>query len=137
MTHTHFIRSGGALLAWAAVFAIAPAAPLRADPPPAPPAPAAPPVARTGASGDLEAQLEAARGRLEQAANDVAQLSAQLGTLSVDQLTPFEPARAYWEMVRSEGKAFVAIDGGHYACFTDSDQFLAAMRNHVMPLVRQ
>ena len=94
MTHTHFIRSGGALLAWAAVFAIAPAAPLRADPPPAPPAPAAPPVARTGASGDLEAQLEAARGRLEQAANDVAQLSAQLGTLSVDQLTPFEPARA-------------------------------------------
>jgi len=54
-----------------------------------------------------------------------------------DHITPFEPARAYWEMVRSKGKAFVAIDGGHYACFTDSDQFLAAMRKYVLPLVRR
>ena len=54
-----------------------------------------------------------------------------------DHITPFEPARAYWQMVRSKGKAFVAIDGGHYACFTDSDQFLAAMRKYVLPLVRR
>ncbi len=53
-----------------------------------------------------------------------------------DHVTPFEPARAYWEKVRSEGKQFAAIDGGHYACFTDSDQFLAAMRKYVLPLVR-
>jgi len=53
-----------------------------------------------------------------------------------DHITPFEPARAYWEKVRSQGKAFVPIDGGHYACFTDSDQFLAAMRKYVLPLVR-
>jgi pimeloyl-ACP methyl ester carboxylesterase len=53
-----------------------------------------------------------------------------------DHVTPFEPARAYWEKVRSRGKAFAAIDGGHYACFTDSNQFLAAMRQHVLPLVR-
>jgi pimeloyl-ACP methyl ester carboxylesterase len=52
-----------------------------------------------------------------------------------DHVTPFEPARAYWEMVRSEGKAFAPIDGGHYACFTDTDQFLAAMRKYVLPLV--
>jgi pimeloyl-ACP methyl ester carboxylesterase len=53
-----------------------------------------------------------------------------------DHVTPFEPARAYWEKVRSQGKVFVAIDGGHYACFTDSDQFLAAMRKYVLPLAR-
>jgi len=53
-----------------------------------------------------------------------------------DHVTPFEPARAYWEMVQSKGKAFAAIDGGHYACFTDTDQFLAAMRKYVLPLVR-
>jgi pimeloyl-ACP methyl ester carboxylesterase len=45
-----------------------------------------------------------------------------------DHVTPIEPARAYWEKVRSRGKAFAAIDGGHYACFTNSIQFLAAMR---------
>jgi pimeloyl-ACP methyl ester carboxylesterase len=53
-----------------------------------------------------------------------------------DHVTPLEPARAYWEEVRSPGKAFVAIDGGHYACFTHPDQFLKAMRHHVLPLVR-
>ncbi len=45
-----------------------------------------------------------------------------------DHVTPLEPARAYWEKVSSRGKAFAAIDGGHYACFTHSGQFLAAMR---------
>jgi len=51
-----------------------------------------------------------------------------------DHVTPFEPARTYWERIRSRGKAFVAIDGGHYACFTDTDQFLRAMRKYVIPL---
>lgn len=53
-----------------------------------------------------------------------------------DHVTPFEPARAYWEAVHSPGKAFAAIDGGHYACFTDSGQFLTAMRKYVLALVR-
>jgi S1-C subfamily serine protease len=82
------------VLAWAAVLAMAPAAQLRADPPPAPPAPGAPPAAHPGGDADVEAQLEAARRRLEQAANEVAQLSTQLGTVAIDQLMPFEPARA-------------------------------------------
>jgi hypothetical protein len=30
----------------------------------------------------------------------------------------------------------VAIDGGHYACFTDSEQFLKAMRRHVLQLAK-
>jgi pimeloyl-ACP methyl ester carboxylesterase len=53
-----------------------------------------------------------------------------------DHVTPFEPARVYWEKVESRGKKFAAIDGGHYACFTESNQFLAAMRQHVLPLMR-
>lgn len=51
-----------------------------------------------------------------------------------DHVTPFEPARSYWESVRSRGKVFAAIDGGHYACFTDTAQFLAALRKYVRPL---
>ena len=53
-----------------------------------------------------------------------------------DHVTPFEPARPYWAMVRFQGKEFAAIDGGYYACFTDSGQFLTAMRKYVLPLVR-
>lgn len=53
-----------------------------------------------------------------------------------DHVTPLEPARAYWERVGSRGKAFAVIDGGHYACFTDIEQFLKAMRLHVSSLVR-
>lgn len=53
-----------------------------------------------------------------------------------DHITPIEPARAYWERVQSQGKEFAAIDGGHYACFTNSDQFLKAMQKFVLPLVR-
>ena len=30
----------------------------------------------------------------------------------------------------------VAIDGGHYACFTNVEQFLKAMRHHILPLAR-
>lgn len=53
-----------------------------------------------------------------------------------DHVTPLEPARTYWEKVRSRGKSFAAIDGGHYACFTNSGQFLAAMRKQGLPRER-
>jgi pimeloyl-ACP methyl ester carboxylesterase len=53
-----------------------------------------------------------------------------------DHVTPLEPARTFWEGVRSRGKAFVEIDGGHYTCFTNAEQFLKAMRHHVLPLAR-
>jgi pimeloyl-ACP methyl ester carboxylesterase len=53
-----------------------------------------------------------------------------------DHVTPLAPAKAYYDRVRSEGKAFVPINGGHYACFTNSDAFLAALRNHVLPIIR-
>jgi S1-C subfamily serine protease len=51
-------------------------------------------VSHPGGDADVEAQLEAARRRLEQSANEVAQLSAQLGTMAVDQHMSLEPARA-------------------------------------------
>ena len=53
-----------------------------------------------------------------------------------DRLTPLVLAEEYFDKVRSKGKVFVAIDGGHFACFTNADQFIAALRKHVMPLVR-
>jgi len=70
------------LIASSAAACVAVAAP---GPPPAP----APPNVR--ADGDLDAQLEAARKRLEQAAHEVAQLSSQLSGTVIDQVMPFEP----------------------------------------------
>src|SRR5258708_3641963 len=71
--------------ATAAAAGVAVAAP---EPPPAP----APPSVR--ADGDLDAQLEAARKGLEQAAHEVAQLSSQLSGPVLQQVMPFEPGHA-------------------------------------------
>lgn len=51
-----------------------------------------------------------------------------------DHLTGSEPARVYIEELRAPKKAFVPIDGGHYACFTNPDAFVAALRKYVRPL---
>jgi S1-C subfamily serine protease len=58
-----------------------------------PPAPASPNV-RADGDADLDARLEAARKRLEQAAHEVAQLSSQLSGTVIDRVMPFEPGRA-------------------------------------------
>ena len=56
---------------------------------------AGPATARVSADDDLEAQLEAARAQLEQAAHEVARLSTQLSGSVLDQVVPFpEPDRA-------------------------------------------
>jgi len=52
-----------------------------------------------------------------------------------DHITGGEPARAYAADIRAPAKGYVALDGGHYACFTSTDQFLGALRTHVLPLV--
>jgi pimeloyl-ACP methyl ester carboxylesterase len=52
-----------------------------------------------------------------------------------DHITGIAQAKAYAEEVRAPAKAFVPIDGGHYACFTNANQFIAALRRHVRPLV--
>ena len=50
-----------------------------------------------------------------------------------DHVTPTAPAKAYYDQLRAPAKAFVEIGGGHFACFTDTEEFLAALRMHVPP----
>jgi S1-C subfamily serine protease len=86
--------------AWPVWLASAAMAAAAAGTPPAAGAPggapdAAPAGARPDSSADLDAQLAAARKELEQAANEVARLSAELGTATIDRLKPlFDPGRA-------------------------------------------
>ncbi len=65
------------------------AAACLAAPAPAPPPPA---TVRPDRDADLDAQLEAARKRLEQAAHDVARLSSQLSGTVIDRVMPFVEA---------------------------------------------
>jgi S1-C subfamily serine protease len=60
--------------------------------PPTPPAPAAP--AAHDADADMDAQLEQARRNLEQAARDVARLSAQMSGRVIDGLRPYVTPRS-------------------------------------------
>lgn len=53
-----------------------------------------------------------------------------------DRLTPASVSKAYFDMVQSKGKAYAAIDGGHFACFTNVAEFVAALRMYVLPLVK-
>ena len=39
--------------------------------------------------------------------------------------------------LRAPAKTFMEIGGGHFACFTDTEEFLAALRTHVLPLAKQ
>jgi|HubBroStandDraft_1064217.scaffolds.fasta_scaffold19623_3 pimeloyl-ACP methyl ester carboxylesterase len=48
-----------------------------------------------------------------------------------DHVAPVEAARAYVHDVRAPAKAFVLIDGGHFALFTNPDGFVAALRRCV------
>lgn len=51
-----------------------------------------------------------------------------------DHIVGFRAAKDYAGEIRAPKKEFVAIDGGHYACFTSADQFLAALHKYVRPL---
>jgi pimeloyl-ACP methyl ester carboxylesterase len=51
-----------------------------------------------------------------------------------DHIVSNEAAQLYVESVKAPAKAYIAIDGGHFACFTNADQFVAALRKHVRPL---
>jgi pimeloyl-ACP methyl ester carboxylesterase len=51
-----------------------------------------------------------------------------------DHITGFEPARLYAEDLRAPKKAFVPIEGGHYACFTNPRAFVGTLRDLVRPL---
>jgi pimeloyl-ACP methyl ester carboxylesterase len=51
-----------------------------------------------------------------------------------DRITGFDPAKAFFDHVQAPKKAFVAIEGGHYACFTNPTQFVAALNKYARPL---
>jgi pimeloyl-ACP methyl ester carboxylesterase len=51
-----------------------------------------------------------------------------------DHIAPFGAAQAYVADVRAPRKAFIPIAGGHWACFTNATEFVAALRKHVLPL---
>jgi len=52
-----------------------------------------------------------------------------------DHIVSSGAAKDYVDQVRAPVKAFIPIDGGHYACFTDPSQFISALRQCVMPLI--
>jgi S1-C subfamily serine protease len=56
---------------------------------PEPPSTAAPPPARQGSQADTEAQLDAARKRLDEAAQEVARLSTRMSGTLMDEVMPF------------------------------------------------
>ncbi len=51
-----------------------------------------------------------------------------------DHITPSEPAQRFVEALPSQTKAFIPIDGGHFACFTNPAQFVGALVKYVKPL---
>src|SRR5579862_7452748 len=80
----YFVSALALLLATRAVAA------LSAEPPAPPePAPAPAPHAAPRPDGDLDAQLEAARKRLEQAAHEVARLSSEMSGSMLERVMPF------------------------------------------------
>jgi len=54
-----------------------------------------------------------------------------------DRLTPLAVAKEYFDKLRSNGKMFVAIDGGHFACFTNPGEFVPALRKLTAPLIHE
>ena len=50
-----------------------------------------------------------------------------------DHVVSFQAAKDYLDQVRAPSKAFLPIDGGHFACFTHAAQFLTALRARVIP----
>jgi len=88
VNHHHCNPFWRAVLASGALLVAAPAALPAADTP-------ASSTAHPDNSAGVEAQLETARRNLEQAAREVAQLSAQLSTQAIDEIMPmFAPGRA-------------------------------------------
>ena len=56
------------------------------------------------------------------------------GCSSRDHTVSFDAAKAHVGAVYAPKKAFVPIDGGHFACFTNPEQFVDSMRRFVRPL---
>jgi pimeloyl-ACP methyl ester carboxylesterase len=51
-----------------------------------------------------------------------------------DHVTSFEGAKSYIAEISAPRKAFIPVDGGHFACFTDPTAFVGALRKFVRPV---
>ena len=51
-----------------------------------------------------------------------------------DHITSFEGAKQYIVEIRAPRKAFIPIDGGHYACFSDPKEFVGTLHKTVRRL---
>jgi pimeloyl-ACP methyl ester carboxylesterase len=52
-----------------------------------------------------------------------------------DHVVGFDAARVWVGEIRAPKKAFTAIDGGHFACFTNPMGFVGALREQVLPAI--
>jgi pimeloyl-ACP methyl ester carboxylesterase len=52
-----------------------------------------------------------------------------------DERTPAEAAREFVNHVRAPAKGYTAIDGGHFACFSNPAGFLDALERNIRPLI--
>jgi pimeloyl-ACP methyl ester carboxylesterase len=53
-----------------------------------------------------------------------------------DHVTPYEAAEEFVRDIRAPAKKFVPIDGGHFACYTNSGAFVSALTEYVGPLIK-
>ena len=53
-----------------------------------------------------------------------------------DHITPTDVARDYVEKIKAPAKAFVEIRGGHFAVYTNQQEFLAALLQQVLPFTQ-
>jgi fermentation-respiration switch protein FrsA (DUF1100 family) len=51
-----------------------------------------------------------------------------------DHVASFAEVQKYEGEIRAPLKALVPISGGHFACFTNSREFVEALRSHLLPL---
>jgi pimeloyl-ACP methyl ester carboxylesterase len=54
---------------------------------------------------------------------------------SDDRFSPSDAAEQFVRDVVAPRKAFVPIEGGHFACYTNPEGFVAALEEHVLPLI--
>ena len=52
-----------------------------------------------------------------------------------DHVTPYQAAQEFVRDIRAPTKRFVPIDGGHFAYYTNSEAFVAALTEYVIPLI--
>jgi pimeloyl-ACP methyl ester carboxylesterase len=54
-----------------------------------------------------------------------------------DHTVSFDGAEAFVKEIRAPIKAFIPIEGGHFACFTNPESFVGALLRHVLPIISE